>query len=389
MIVTAYAPLFPLRIAILGARMAWDNPIALGPVPGDPQVIGACTPAAWDDGVRPGTGVGEAMARCAALDLVAPDPDAVRVAVDRVTARLEGLGAAVEPHGGQMWSFAADGLVRLHGGLPVLMRRTRAALPVGCDGRVGAAPTPFPSREAARGGVVVHADEVTGFLAPLPASRLPLAAASHRLLGSLGLRTLGQVAALPHAAVLDRLGRDGERAWLMARGEDAARLSPRTPPEPMEEVMDFPDPVGALPALEVAMRMLIMRICGRATGRGRSVRALVLRARTWDGGSWTSTVALREATADPARVCIACTPRLGRIGAPVTRLAIEADAGGPPDAGQMSLVAQPDDERRRRAAAAIAQVRAAEGDAQVLGLVEIEPWSRLPERRWALGPYEA
>jgi protein ImuB len=389
MIVTALIPLFPLRIAVLEARVAWDDPIALGPAPGEAQVIGTCSPAAWNEGVRPGLRVGEALARCPALDLVTPHPDAVRMAVDRVTERLEALGAAVEAHGHGMWSFMAGGLMRLHGGLPTVMRRTRAALPVGCDGRVGAAPTPFSSIEAARGGVVVHHDEVAGFLAPLPSSRLPLDAAGHRLLQSLGLRTIGQVAALPHPAVLDRLGRGGERAWLMARGEDDPRLTPRTPPELVEESMDFPESVGALQALEAAMRMLIIRICDRTTARGGSVRSLVLRASTWDGGSWTSPVALREATADPTRIGLACIPRLGRIGAPVTRLAIEADAGGPAGAGQMTLVARPDDERRRRAAAALEQVRASEGDAQVLRLVEIEPWSRLPERQWALGPYEA
>ena len=389
MIVTARIPLFALRIAVLEARVAWDDPIALGPAPGDAQVIGECTPAARDQGVRPGLRVGEAMARCPGLDLVVPHPDAVRVASDRVRARLEDIGAAVQPMDGGMWSFMADGLLRLHGGLEPLMRRARAALPVGCDGRVGAAPAPFASREAARHGVVVHADEVAGFLSPLPASRLPLAPRARRLMGSLGLRTIGQVAALPHASVLDVLGRDGEQAWLMARGEDEPRLRPRVPPEPLGEHVEFPDSVGALPALEAAMRMLITRACDRVIARGRSARAVVLRARLEDGGSWTSQVALREATADAGRIGLACIPRLSGIGAPVAHLAIEVDAGGPADAGQMTLVARPDDERRRRAAAALEQVRAAEGDATVMRLVEIEPWSRLPERRWALGPYEA
>lgn len=389
MIVTALTPLLPLRIAVLEARVAWDDPIALGPAPGDAQVIGQCTPAAWAQGVRPGLRVGEALARCPALDLVMPDPDAVRMASDRVTERLEGLGAAVEPRDGGAWAFHADGLLRLHGGLPALIRRARDALPVGCDGRVGAAPTPFSSCEAARAGTILQAHEVAGFLAPLPASRLPLDARAHRLLSSLGIRMVGQLAALPRASVLDRLGRDGERAWRMARGEDDQRLAPRVPPDPMEEAMEFPESVGALAAIESAMRMLIIRICDRVLARGRSVRSVVLRARTWDGGSWTSAVALREATADPARIGTACIPRLARIGAPVTALAIEADAGGPPGAGQMSLVARPDDERRRRAQAALAQVRAAAGDARVMRLVEVEPWSRLPERRWALGPYEA
>ncbi|MBM3634059.1 MAG: DNA polymerase Y family protein [Actinobacteria bacterium] len=389
MIVTARIPLFPLRIAVLEARVAWDDPIALGPAPGEAQVVGECTPAAWAQGVRPGLRVGEAMARCPELDLVVPHPDAARVAADRMSARLEDLGAAVQPMDGGMWSFMAGGLMRLHGGLDPLMRRARAALPVGCDGRVGAAPTPFASCEAARHGVVIGAHEVAGFLSPLPATRLPLPPRTHRLLSSLGIRTIGHLAALPHASVLDALGRDGQRAWRMARGEDEPRLQPRVPPEPLGEHMDFPDSLGALPALEAAMRMLITRACDRVIARGRSARSVVLRARLEDGGSWTSSVALREATADAGRIGLACIPRLSGIGAPVSHLAIEVDAGGPADAGQMTLVARPDDERRRRAAAALDQVRAAEGDATVMRLVEIEPWSRLPERRWALGPYEA
>jgi len=389
MIVTALAPLFPLRIAVLEARVAWDDPIALGPAPGDAQVVGQCTPAAWAQGVRPGLRVGEALARCPGLDLVVPDPDAVRTASERVTGRLEDIGAAVQSDGDGMWAFHADGLLRMHGGLPAVMRRARAALPVGCNAHVGAAPTPFSSRQAARAGAVVVQDEVAAFLAPLPCSRLPIDPRIHRLLSSLGIRLIGQVAALPHAAVLDRLGREGERAWRMARGEDHERLAPRTPPEALEEHMEFPESLGALPAIEAAARMLIARICDRVLARGRSVRAVVLRARTWDGGSWTSTVALREATADAGRIGMACLPRLARIGAPVTALAIEVDAGGPPGAGQMTLVARPDDERRRRARAALAQVRAAAGDARVMRLVEVEPWSRLPERQWALGPYEA
>lgn len=389
MIVTALIPLFPLRIAVLEARVAWDDPVALGPAPGDAQVIGTCTPAAWDEGVRPGLRVGEALARCPGLDLVVPHPDAVRMAADRVSARLEDIGAAVQPDGTGTWTFMADGLIRLHGGLPAVMRRARTALPVGCGGRVGAAPTPFASREAARGGVVVHDDEVASFLAPLPASRLPLSPRAHAALSSLGIRTIGQVAALPHPAVLDRLGRDGERAWLMARGEDMPRITPRTPPEPLGESVEFPESVGALQALQASLRILIARACERSRARGGSLRALVLRARLEDGGSWTRPVALREATADPARVALACIPHLSHVTAPVTWLGIEADAGGPPDAGQLSLVATPDDERRRRAAAALAQVRAASGAAPVMRLVEIEPWTRLPERRWALGPYEA
>ncbi len=391
MIVTALIPLFPLRVALIEARMAWDAPVALGPPPGAPQVIGPCTPSAYAHGVRPGLRVGEALARCPELDLVVPDPDAAWSAAERVTLRLEDLGAAVAPgDDGESWAFVADGLIRMHGGVGTLMGRARAALPVGAGGRVGAAPTPFASREAARAGVIIHhPDEARDFLAPLPAHRLPLSRTGHEALSQLGIRTMEQVAELPRASVLDRLGSAGLAARDMARGEDDPRITPRVPHQPVGEQMSFPDSIGALPALEAALRILIARITERARAAGGSVRGMVIRARLEDGGSWTHTVALREATADPRRIGIASVHHLGEITGPVTSLAIEADAGGPPDAGQMALLQTPDEERMRRAGAALAQVRAAPGAAAVLRLVEMEPWSRLPERQWALGPYEA
>ncbi len=109
--------------------MAWDAPVALGPAPGTSQLIGPCTPSAYAHGVRPGLRVGEALARCPGLDLVVPDPDAAWSAAERVTLRLEDLGAAVAPgDDGESWAFVADGLIRMHGGVGALMGRARAAL---------------------------------------------------------------------------------------------------------------------------------------------------------------------------------------------------------------------------------------------------------------------
>jgi len=55
---------------------------------------------------------------------------------------------------------------------------------------------------------------------------------------------------------------------------------------------------------------------------------------------------------------------------------------------QLTVVETGADERGRRAREAVRQVRAAQGPEAVLRLVELEPWSRLPERRWALAPYD-
>ena len=144
MIVTAVIPRFTLLVALLAARRPMDAAIALGPQPGDVQVVGQCTPVAAEAGVRPGLRVGEALACCPHLELVVPDPGAAEHAAEEVTERLEAIGAAVQPgYAAGSWTFDSWGLERLHGGLQGVLRHVRAALPVGADGRIGAAPTPF------------------------------------------------------------------------------------------------------------------------------------------------------------------------------------------------------------------------------------------------------
>ena len=150
----------------------------------------------------------------------------------------------------------------------------------------------------------------------------------------------------------------------------------------------FPEPMAALPALEAAAWLLLGEIAGAAHGRGAALRTLMLRARLSDGGSWVRDLTLREATADPERLALAALPRLTEITGPVDELWIGGDASGALAGHQLTAIPSPAQERRTRAGAAVRQVRAAQGHEAMLRVVEIEPWSRLPERRWALAPYE-
>ncbi|WP_217915676.1 DNA polymerase Y family protein [Miltoncostaea marina] len=393
MIVAVHIPRLPLLVALLNARRPLDAPVALGPPPGAPQVVGLCTPAAEAQGVRPGLRVGEALARCPGLDLVVADPDAAAEAFERTMARLEASGFAVEPFGLEGAALDARGTLRLHGGLDGVLRRVRAALPVGADGRVGAAPSLFAALQAAREAapgraLVLEDDEVAAFLASLPVDRLPLEPRLVAALRDLGLRTIGQVAGLPRAAALDRLGFPGLTAWRLARGEAGRALRPRTPPRPLRASVAFPEPVGALPALEAAARLLLGELAGAAQGRGTALRTLTLRARLADGGSWARDLTLREATADAGRLAVAALPRLAEVTGPVAELWIGGDASGSLGGRQLTAVSSPAEERRARAGEAVRQVRAAQGDDALLRVVEIEPWTRLPERRWALAPLE-
>ncbi len=81
-------------------------------------------------------------------------------------------------------------------------------------------------------------------------------------------------------------------------------------------------------------------------------------------------------------------PSLACVTGPVETLVIRADASGALAGHQLAIIEPGAVERTRRAREAIRQVRSVQGDEAVLRLVELEPWSQLPERRWALVPYD-
>ena len=68
-----------------------------------------------------------------------------------------------------------------------------------------------------------------------------------------GLRTLGEVAALPAAAVAARLGQEGVRWQRLARGEDPRPLLPVVPEESFEQALDLEWPIEGLEPLEAQL----------------------------------------------------------------------------------------------------------------------------------------
>src|SRR6476661_7333912 len=338
LIVCTLVPRFALRVAAGMGGALPDEPVALGPEPGGPPLLGEANAAAAAFGVCAGMRVAEGIARCPRLRLVTPDPGAVADASEMLLSRLEGLGAAVEPLAPGRALFSADGLVRLHGGANRLLAAT--ALAAGAGARVGAGPGRFVAQAAAvrsrpRQPHLVEEGAATSYLAPMPVGRLPLDPETVSTHEALVVLTAGELAALPLPAVADRFGRAGIAAWRLSQGEDDAYVAPRTPPEPLRERISFPEPAGDLLVLRGALAVLIDRLLAHPRRAGRPPRALVVSARLAAGGSFRRPVALRERASEAAR-----------------------------------------------------QVTAGLGEGHLWRVVEVAPWSRLPEGRHLLVPFD-
>ena len=203
----------------------------------------------------------------------------------------------------------------------------------------------------------------------------------------LGVVTLGELAALPRAAVADRFGPLGLRAQRLARGGDTP-LRPRVAGELVHESLELPEASSGL-QLERALGLLIDRLLARRERRGRTLRAVVLSARLVErGGTWRQQVTFRESLSDPVRMRLALTPRLQLLPAPAHKLRLTVERFGPPTSDQQALLEEPARARAARLREAIGQVRAAAGPDAALRVLDIDPRSRFPERRSVLAPFE-
>ncbi|MBW3607562.1 MAG: hypothetical protein KY463_04280 [Actinobacteria bacterium] len=388
-----------LAVAAGGRAGLLGEPAALAPEPGRELFIGTVSQAAEPFGIHAGMRMGEALSRCPRLALVPPDPMGVAEAWERALARLESLGAAVESLRPGEACFDARGLERLHAGRVARMladgylaaqddERLRRVL---AGPRVGQGPTRFCAMVATSAARVRRPAKVTGAadLAPHPVTLLRRRAQTAALVEPferLGIATLGALAALPRSAVADRFGRPGLLAHDLARGQDTP-LAPRLPGELLREELELPEAAGGQ-QLERALALLVDRLLARHERGGRTLRSAILSARLVEGGTWRERVIFREATADAARIRLAAAARLSLLPAPAEMLELTVERFGPPHSGDRALFDDGATRRDERLREAVRQARAAAGPDAALRVLEIDPGSRVPERRAVLTPFD-
>jgi nucleotidyltransferase/DNA polymerase involved in DNA repair len=384
-------PGFELRAALRERPGLALRPAALGPAAGEEPLLGPVTAAAEGVGIRPGMRMGEALSLCPDLALVEQDPAAAEHEWEQLLQRLEDAGFGIESPAPGCVYFETRGVERLYGGLEAALKRALAAAGPAWDARVGAADRRFAALAAANvarsGQVLIVSDRrARDFLAPLPLTLLPVEPERREELEQLGMKRLGQLAGLPGAAVAERLGPDGRRAWSLARGEKRGRVRARKIATELVETLEFPEAVANELTLRRALGALLDRLLARPERGDRAIRKVALSAKLVGGGSWRRTVTLREATADRDRLRLALAPKLADLPGPTTKLGLEVVELAQAVGQQLELVRAEGEELRAHLGEGLRQVKAGAGSGAVCSVVEVAPWSRMPEQRALLVP---
>jgi len=239
-----WAPDWPVLAHARANRIPDDAPLALV----DKGLVFACSPAARAEGVTRGQRIREAQSRCPRLQVLRYHPALDARAFEPVLAGLEQALPGLHPLRPGTVAVRARGPARYYGGeeaAALTVLGTVAELGV-TQARVGVATGLFAAEWAARWTGVGQSARVTivpnegtaAFLAPLPVSLLKQPELAS-LLPRLGIRTLGEFAALDEQDVVARFGPMGARLHALAGGRDPRPATPRIPPRDVDVQVDF------------------------------------------------------------------------------------------------------------------------------------------------------
>jgi protein ImuB len=226
-----------------------DWPVVAAGVPStEPAVVlhanrvVACSRAARAEGIARGLRKREAQARCPDLTVLQHDPDRDARAFEAIAAAVEVMTPRVEIVRPGVLAFPAKGPARYFGGddnaAQLAHEHARKAAGEHAIG-VGTADGMFAALLAARSTTefvtVVPAGKSRAFLAPFPVGAFEQARPERDtaelcdLLRRLGLRTVGDVAELPPARMVERFGPLGMLVSRLARGLEERPPQPRQP----------------------------------------------------------------------------------------------------------------------------------------------------------------
>ena len=388
----------------------------------DSRRLWQVSPHARHVGVKPGMTVSQAIGLCPTLTLLEADPVHYDELFSRLLLKLGDVSPVVEPMELGRVYVGVDGLERLFGRperVLVVIDEVLGEAWVVDDGRcrdegdgergdgtaerrnggvvwrLGWARGKFPSWVAATRAkpgnpVVVPNDQLAEFLKAQRIGALPLEPDTHRRLWQLGLRLLGDLAALPEQAVVSQFGREGLLAWRLAAGAIVEPVIGKETPLPILASMDFPTPIVDQGIIANTIGKLTEQALRHPRRTGWRVRSVRVRATLEHGSSWMIDAVLKDPSASRAHIAAPLIVKLEQSPPTggVQHLTVEFTAfvRGTKElqlfARDAAAAARTGQRRALRWAAREIKTRLKQS--MLHHIIEVHPWSRIPERRYAL-----
>ena len=324
-IVCVWIPAFRLAVARLTQAVDLDAPIIVADKLERGRVVDCSLPAAAL-GVRPGMTLVQAQATANEARTVVDDRERDAAIWNDVLEALDAASPLVEDAG---WGRAFLEMHGIEGSADGWIGAVRNAL-AGFDLplRTGLGPNPFVAYAAAvLGDGTICIDEPAAFLAPFPLEQLECGDDVCDRLRLLGIRSLGELAALPHGPFVRRFGPDAAHWHEWAHGVDRRRLKPRPRALRIDRKAYGDGEASSEEAVLFALRSLVNRVVDDLGAAGKRAGKLVLSLECENGDVRELATRVAQATAVPSTLFDLLRARLEGIvlDAPVVGLRLAAE----------------------------------------------------------------
>jgi DNA polymerase IV len=380
-------PHFPLRCEVLRGSIPDTTLAAVTYAVGSQKLILDYSPELH--GLQRDMPVQQALSMHGEIELVYADMPYYWSVFNEVLDALELVSPLVEGRDLGEAHIGLDGLQHLYPTDDALISAVRGVIPEAVEVRFGIAGNKFLAYLVARDtqeGYQSLSEGVSGFLRDLSCDLLPISMRSKDRLHDFGLHTLGQVAALPIAHLQAQFGPEGKRIWELANGDDDTPLHPRITDELIEESTSLTSVTVSLDILLMTFEAMLAHVFARLESRGLGIRDITLWTRSWLAEYWERRIIFKEPVMNAKvvlsrfRQIMESSPQSG----PVEQLGLRITGVGHAVGRQRSIF--PEVRSNDQLFGDVKQLELHLGAPQLFKVKELEPWSRIPERRYMLTP---
>jgi DNA polymerase-4 len=283
------------------------------------------------------------------------------------------------------------GLEPVYGTDDALVDAVKRAIPPAFEVRLGIADGKFVSRISAMLSTPGSYNQIEKggtrlFLRDLSCDLLPISSESRTRLHDFGLYTMAAITSISPAQLQAQFGLEGHLIYDLACGLDDTPLYPRAYKELIEESAALPSATVSIEMLMTALEAMLNRAFIKLSKKKFGISSIKICTRTWLGEHWEETVRFKE----PAMNLRTSLSRIKQVMAntaqpgPIEAIDIKITGTRRFCSKQKSLMNLV--KAQEHFLEEIRQLEFRLGGAGVFQIKDIEPWSRMPERRYALSP---
>jgi DNA polymerase IV len=300
------------------------KPVIVGSDPKEGKgrgIVATCSYEARKFGVHSAQPISRAWKLCPQGIYVRPDMDKYSRVSGRVMGILLGFTDLLEQVSIDEAFLDVSGSERLMGtGVEIAGKiKERISKELGLTASVGMATNKFVAKVASdlkkpNGLVVVAPGKEKEFLAPLPIGRLwGVGPKTEAALKKIGLERIGQIAALPHSEMMNKMGKSGAHLWQLANGIDDRPVESGEGCKSIGHEITFDTDTGDWAVLERTLLDLTEKVAQRLRSNGVRSRTIAIKFRESDFSTSTRRITLNDPMDTSEKIFPAALKLLGNL----------------------------------------------------------------------------